>query len=80
MAKKVKVRVGDQEVDAMDMDFEIKREDWNEYELADGGRVRVKTTVLKILRVLDADGKPAATPDGDPMLVVQHKSDISSRV
>ena len=78
MPRKIKIPLGDQEVEAIEQDFKVKQEEWNEYELADGGRIRVKTTVLKILRVLDSNGKPAFTPQGDPMVIVQHKSDIAS--
>jgi hypothetical protein len=79
MARIVKIRLGEQEVDAIELDFSIKREEWNEYELADGGRVRIKTSVAKIFRVLDSNGKPAFLPDGDPAVVVRHNSEISAR-
>ena len=29
-----------------DLQFNIKNEDWNEYELLDGGKIRVKTVVM----------------------------------
>jgi hypothetical protein len=76
MAKVVKVRVGDQEYDAIEQDFEIAREDWNEYKLLDGGVIRLKTTVQKIFRVLDSGGKPVVTPEGDPHVIVRHKTDV----
>ena len=76
MARVVKVSVPGGERDAVEVSFDIKREDWNEYELADGGRVRVRATVVKILRILDAEGKPALTPEGDPWLVVRHNTHV----
>jgi len=76
MAKIVKVKVGDQEHDAIEQTFEIAAEDWNEYRLADGGIVRVKTSVQKIYRLLDANGNPAMTPDGDPSVLVRHSTQV----
>ena len=76
----VKVNAGGQEVDAIEVDFEIKREEWNEYTLLDGGVVRVKTTVNRILRVVDSEGNGRNNQDGSPMIVVSHKSDVVSRV
>ncbi|HEY8768420.1 MAG TPA: hypothetical protein VIP09_14355 [Dehalococcoidia bacterium] len=59
-------------------DFEIVKEDWNEYKLLDGGSVRVKTTIARIFRVLDERGNPAVTDDGDPSVVVRHNVQIIS--
>src|SRR5437870_2990243 len=80
MANIVKLNLGDQTVDAREEDFEIKSEDWNVYELADGGRVKVKTVVAKIFRVLDADGKPALDPAGEPFVVVRHNIQVSASI
>ncbi len=71
-----RIKVGDREVNAREEDFEIVREDWNEYRLLDGGSVRVKTTVARIFRVLDDDGRPLHDQDGDPQVVVRHNTQI----
>ncbi len=76
MPRIIKVKVGNVDRDAYEVDFEIGREEWNEYKLVDGGRVRVKTTVQKIARLLDAQGKPEFTPDGDPNVVVRHNTQV----
>lgn len=76
MAKRVKVTVEGQEFDAIELQFDVRKEDWNEYDLLDGGRIRLKTSVLKILRVLDSNGNPASTPDGEPHYLVRHRVDI----
>ncbi len=76
MAKVFTVRVGDKDLKAIEQQFEIKREDWNEYTLLDGGKVRVKTTVGRIFRVLDESGKPAVTPQGDPNVIVRHQTQV----
>jgi len=78
MVKVQKVKLGNQEVDAIELDFEIRREEWNEYTLLDGGRVRGKLSVAKIFRILDAEGKPAYGPDGDPQMIVRHKVEVVS--
>ena len=71
-----RIKVGDREVNAREEDFEIVREDWNEYRLLDGGSVRVKTTVARIFRVLDDEGRPVYDQDGDPQMVVRHNTQI----
>ncbi len=76
MAKVVKIQVGDNEQDAIEQTFEIATENWNEYRLADGGIVRVKTTAQKIYRLLDANGNPAMAPDGDPAVLVKHSTQV----
>lgn len=78
MSHETKVRVDNVEYDAREVDFEIVHEDWNEYNLLDGGRVRIKTNVQKIFRILDPEGKPANTADGDPHIVVRHSSIVTT--
>ena len=68
------------EVDAVELDFNVTREEWNEYKLIDGGVVRVKTNVQRIFAVLNPDGTRRKQPDGSPALVVAHKSDVVARL
>ncbi len=56
------------------------REDWNEYKLLDGGRVRIKTTGARIFRVVDENGNQQYNDQGEPELVVRHKSDIVASI
>jgi hypothetical protein len=82
MVRVLKIKVGSEEYDAIEKDFEITKEDWNEYRLLDGGKVRLKTSVakilrIKILRILDKDGNPAYTADGDPFLLVRHRTEVA---
>jgi len=59
--RKRKVRVGDKEVDALEMPFQNVAEHWNEYLLADGSVLRLKSVVTEILKIedhYDADGNP----------------------
>lgn len=61
---------------AQEVEFKLQHEDWSQYLLPDGTVVKLKTTVLKILQVLDNDGKPARTVEGDPFLIVNHRTDV----
>lgn len=61
---------------AQEVDFQPQSEVWNQYLLQDGTTVKVKTTVLKILQVLDDKGNPARTVEGDPFLIVNHRIDV----
>lgn len=76
MGRKTQIRVEGNLVDVTEEDFEIVSETWNEYKLLDGGNIRVKTTVGRIFRVLDDDGKPRINDDGDPAVVVRHNVQI----
>ena len=76
MANVVKINIGGQDFDAIEQQFEIGKEEWSEYKLFDGGVIRLKTTVQKIFRVVDANGNPAFTADGDPHVVVRHQTQI----
>jgi len=43
------------------IDFEVTKEDWNEYELADGTKLKVKLVLVDVLRM------PAYSPLGEPV-------------
>jgi len=50
-----------QEVDATEVDFQTRREDWNEYQLVDGSIIKMKLVVSEIFRiegVYDDEGNP----------------------
>ncbi len=79
LTAKTTIKVDDEEKEAIEVDFEIAREEWNEYLLADGGRVRIKTTPLKVFRVLDEHGEPALTSEGDPFIYVRYNTQIVAR-
>lgn len=77
MARVTKVQLANgEECDAVELDFEIQNEQWDEYKLLDGGRVRLKTSALRMFRVLDAHGNPAYTPEGDPFILVRHNTQV----
>ena len=76
MGRKTQIRVDGNLLDVREEDFEIVREDWNEYKLLDGGNVRLKTTVQRVFRVLDAQGNPKSSPDGDPEVIIRHNTQV----
>ncbi len=79
MARRTRIQIANgEERDAIELDFEIRKEEWDEYKLLDGGYVRLKTSALKMFRVLDTQGNPAYTPDGDPLIIVRHNTQIVS--
>ena len=49
------------------LDFRTVREDFNEYELEDGTRVKVKVVLADVRMALDEEGKPKLNPDGNPI-------------
>lgn len=77
MATKRTINVNGQDLEVVDIEFEpAKPEVWNEYALADGGRIRIKLSVNRVLQVLDSDGKHARTAEGDRFLVVQSNNQL----
>jgi len=59
--RKRKVRVNDEELDALEMSFQNVAEHWNEYLVNDGSVLRLKSVVTEILKVegrYDAEGNP----------------------
>ena len=59
---------------AVELPYEIDREDWAEYKFADGDRARVKTTVIRMFQVIDGDNKPVRRPNGDRAIIVEHET------
>jgi hypothetical protein len=58
------------------LDFDIVKEDWNEYQLADGVYLKSKTIMTKVYWILDNTGKRMYTPEGDPLLIVNSTNQI----
>lgn len=61
MEKKVQANFEGKLVDAIELDFKTKKEEWNEYEVTDGTTIRVKLVTSNIVRVqnrYDNEGNP----------------------
>ena len=76
MPRITRIKVGDQEVNAVEQQFDIGREEWNEYKLLDGGTVRLKTTVQRIYLLVDEEGNQLYSDEGEAQAVVRHRSDV----
>ena len=72
----ITITVNGKPIKVIEREFTIREENWSAYDLLDGGHIRLKTTALKILQVVDDEGKPLNAPDGTLQFVVQHKSDV----
>ena len=68
--------VGDKEMDGVEIDFDPVKEQWNEYELRDGGRIKMRLTVQRVYQMLDEQGQPAKTPTGDRFLVIESQNQM----
>ena len=56
-----KINFQGREVDATEVDFQTRREDWNEYQLMDGSVIKMKLVVSRIFRIdgqYDNEGNP----------------------
>jgi hypothetical protein len=71
MAKMMKMDVGGTIRDVIEVPFEIVKEPWAEYEMLDGGRLRVRHILQRLFVVCDEEGKPATDEAGDPIVVVR---------
>lgn len=65
MSRPVKVRLGEEVVDGIELNFESINESWNEYACEDGSTVRVKIVVAKITHVVGR-----FSPTGEPLFIV----------
>jgi hypothetical protein len=66
------------EREAIDREFKTIREEWNEYELNDGTRIRLKAVVQNISQLVDDNGAPVMH-NGELVFVVRHSAVVSSK-
>jgi hypothetical protein len=60
-----KLRVFEQEIEVVDVEFRPIAEHFNEYELGDGSVIKVKAVATSVMRVHNQ-----FSPDGDPIYLV----------
>ena len=61
MEPRKKIRVGDQEVDAIQLTFQTAGEHWNEYLASDGSVLKMKAVATELYRIenaYDVEGNP----------------------
>lgn len=77
-----KIKLGDQEVDGLEIKFKPVREDWNEYDLDDGSTIRMKTVVAEVFRIeghYDNDGNPAYYVKSANMIVTKSPDQLRKK-
>ena len=73
-----KQEIDGKEHEVREESFEIIRQDWSEFRLEGGVRLRVKPEVMKVFRALDDNGKPAYNAQGDPLLLVRAQISVTA--
>ena len=71
------------EVDATEVDFQTRKEDWNEYQLMDGSFIRMKLVVSEIFKVpdeYDEEGNPVYVVRSNNVLVVRSPDNLRKRM
>lgn len=69
-----KVPFKGREVDATEVDFQTRKEEWNEYQLMDGTSIKMKLVVSEIFRVPDEWDN-----EGNPLYVVKSQNILVTR-
>jgi len=62
------------EVEALEVDFQTRKEDWNEYQLMDGSTVKIKLVVSEIFKVPDE-----FDAERNPVYVVRSQNVLRTR-
>jgi len=68
----MKVPYHGRQVEGKPIDFLTRKEDFNEYQLADGKILRIKMVVTRIVKL---EGETA--PDGTPVYVIQSQNVVA---
>jgi len=67
MSKKtIRIRVGAEDVEAVEVDFKAAAEPLIDLSLADGARVKLKVVIMSVLRAVDKK-----SPDGSPLYIIK---------
>lgn len=71
------------EVDATEVDFQTRKEEWNEYQLMDGTSIKMKLVVSEIFKVADEydeEGNPVYVVRSNNVLVVRSPDNLKKRL
>ena len=68
----MKVPYQGRQVDAETVDFMTRKEDFNEYQLADGKIIKIKMVATRIVRLVGE-----FTPDGNPVYLIQSQNVVA---
>ncbi len=68
----MKVQYQGRQVEGKSVDFLTRKEDFNEYQLADGKTIRIKMVVTQIIKLVDE-----RAPDGSPVYLIQSQNIVA---
>jgi hypothetical protein len=68
----MKVPYQGRQVDGEPVDFMTRKEDFNEYQLADGKILRIKMVVTRIVKLVEEKA-----PDGSPVYLIQNQNVVA---
>lgn len=71
-----------EEVDATEVDFQTRKEDWNEYQLMDGSVIKMKVVIGEIFKVedkYDDAGNPAYVVRSKNVLMVRSPDNLKRK-
>lgn len=75
MAYKTKIMHEGRIVEAEELEFEVLKEPWCEYECEDGTNLRIKLTVCKVVRLIGMKH-----PNGEPVFIVSNSNSLATRI
>jgi len=70
----VKIQYNGAEYDAEEVDVKLQSELWNQYELADGGQLKIKTILVRVLKAKDGKGGYVRTDKGEMLYITDHQT------
>jgi len=72
--KKVKVPLGGKMVDGIELDFDEIEEKWNEYQVKDGTKIKMKLVVTRIVKTKEYN------QEGDPVYFINSQNILVAKV
>ena len=77
-----RISFGGREVDATEVDFQTRKEDWNEYQLMDGSIIKMKMVVGEVLRIedmYDNEGNPVYQVKSNNVMMVRSSNALKKK-
>ncbi len=61
---------GNQKISVTEVDFDVVKEDWAEYLLSDGTKLRVKNVLMRAFMQVDEAGNIIYNENGEPNVII----------
>ena len=71
------------QVEADEVDFQTRKEEWNEYQLMDGSIIKLKSVVANVLKVkdeFDVEGNPAYVIKSQNVTSVSSPDELKKKI